>query len=96
MINVYDDFTRLNEVILGDVNMYLLDTVDVKYRQQIEDIFLQTKDDLDSIQNILESKGVKVHRPNIKEEFAKTIITPTWSEKGIRNCLSPRDSFAVI
>ena len=96
MINVYDDFSKLNEVILGDVNTYLLDTVDMKYRQQIEDIFLQTKDDLNSIQTTLEGKGVKVHRPNIKKEFAKTITTPTWNEHGIRNCLSPRDSFAVI
>ena len=88
MINVYDDFSKLNEVILGDVNTYLLDTVDMKYRQQIEDIFLQTKDDLNSIQTTLEGKGVKVHRPNIKKEFAKTITTPTWNEHGIRNCLS--------
>ena len=43
MINVYDDFSKLNEVILGDVNTYLLDTVDMKYRQQIEDIFLKAK-----------------------------------------------------
>ena len=71
MINVYDDFTRLNEVILGDVNMYLLDTVDVRYRQQIEDIFLQTKDDLDSIQNILESIGVKYTGPTSRKSLLK-------------------------
>lgn len=96
MINVYDDFTRLNEVILGDINLHLLDTVDVKYRQQIEDIFLQTKDDLDSIQTILENKKVKVHRPKIDKALSTTITTPMWTEQGVRNCMSPRDSFAVI
>ena len=96
MINVYDDFTRLNEVILGDVNMHLLDTVDSKYRQQIGDIFSQTKEDLDTIQNIFQSKGVEVHRPETSADLAKTINTPLWTEQGVRNCLSPRDSFAVI
>ena len=96
MINVYDDFTKLNEVILGDVNLHLLETVNIKYRQQIEDIFLQTKDDLSAIQNIFQVKGIKVHRPKISTEFSKTVTTPLWTEKGVRNCLSPRDSFAVI
>lgn len=96
MINVYDDFTRLNEVILGDVNIHLLQTVNAKYRQQIEDIFLETRNDLNTIQSILQSKGIKVHRPKIDRKFAETIVTPYWTEQGIRNCLSPRDSFAVI
>jgi len=96
MINVYDDFTKLNEVILGDINLHLLQTVDKKYRQQVEDIFLQTREDLNEIQNILHSKGVKVHRPRIDPRYASTINTPFWTEQGIRNCLSPRDSFAVI
>ena len=96
MINVYDDFTKLNEVILGDINLHLLETVNVKYRQQVEDIFLQTRDDLVAIQTVLESKGVKVHRPKISKAFAKTITTPAWTEQGVRNCLSPRDSFAVV
>ena len=96
MINVYDDFTKLNEVILGDINLHLLETVNAKYRQQVEDIFLQTRDDLVAIQTVLESKGVKVHRPKISKAFAKTITTPAWTEQGVRNCLSPRDSFAVV
>ena len=96
MINVYDDFTKLNEVILGDINLHLLQTVDEKYKHQVEDIFLQTREDLNEIQNILNTKGVKVHRPKIDPKFANTITTPFWTEQGIRNCLSPRDSFAVI
>jgi N-dimethylarginine dimethylaminohydrolase len=48
------------------------------------------------MQKIFQDKGIKVHRPAVSKELSKTINTPLWTEHGVRNCLSPRDSFAVI
>lgn len=96
MIHVFDDFTHLQRVILGDINLGLLNHVNPLYQSQIEDIFHETISDLNAMQRIFEDLDIEVYRPVIKESHSKAIETPYWRENGIRNALSPRDSFAVI
>ena len=96
MISVYDEFTQLKEVILGDVNIGLTKHLKSHEKTLVEEILLETKENLNDIQKIYESCGITVHRPNIQEEFSETIQSPFFSTKGIRNPLSPRDAFIVI
>ena len=60
MFKVYDEFTQLKQVVLGDVNMHLLDHVDKHEKLFITEIFQETQENLDSIAKIYESHGIKV------------------------------------
>ena len=96
MINVYDEFTQLKEVILGDVNMGLTKYLDFHEKEIVTEILLETKDNITEIQKIYESCGIKVHRPKISKQFDQQIMTPYFNTNGIRNPLSPRDPFIVL
>lgn len=96
MFKVFDEFTQLKQVVLGDVNMDLLEHVDQHEKLFISEIFEETQDNLNTIAKIYKSNGVKVARPDIKNCYSKNIITPFFDTKGIRNPLSPRDSFIML
>ena len=96
MINVYDEFTQLQEVVLGVVNKDLIQYVPQDEQSLIGDIFDQTIEDLDQIQRIYEQHNVKVHRPKVIKQYSNLIQTPSFSTEGIRNPLAPRDSFIVL
>ena len=96
MFKVYDEFTQLLQVVLGDVNMNLLDHVDRHEKLFITEIFEETKDNLNTIAKIYESHGIKVNRPVVHESFSNDIVTPFYMTKGIRNPLSPRDTFIML
>lgn len=96
MINVFDEFTQLEEVVLGTVNHKLIQYVPLDEQSLISDIFDQTAEDLDQIQKIYEQHSIKVHRPKILPEYSNIIHTPNFMTKGIRNPLSPRDTFIIL
>ena len=53
MIKVYDEFTQLKEVILGNINKELVKYVPKDEQSLILDIFDQTIEDLDEIQKYI-------------------------------------------
>ena len=68
MINRYDTWTKLKEVVLGDVNLSLCNMIDdLDDRKRMTEILYDAKDTLESIKSIFESFNVKVWRPNIIE-----------------------------
>ena len=96
MIKVHDEFTQLKEVVLGDVNKNLVKHAPKDEQSLINDIFDETREDLDAIAKIYQDNDIVVHRPKILNEHADDINIPFVSTKGIRNPLSPRDPFIVI
>ena len=96
MIKVYDEFTQLKEVILGNINKELVKYVPKDEQSLILDIFDQTIEDLDAIQKIYQDNGIIVHRPKLSSDYSNIIFTPNSTTKGVRNPLSPRDAFIVI
>lgn len=95
-INCHNTFDLCKEVIVGDVNKSLLDTIENKNKRFIlEDVIEETKEDLNDIQKILESFGTKVHRPDITADFSKKITTPYFETQGWHLPLTPRDIFYV-
>ena len=65
MIKVYDEFTQLKEVILGNINKELVKYVPKDEQSLILDIFDQTIEDLDAIQKIYQDNDIIVHRPKL-------------------------------
>ena len=54
MINRYDTWTKLKEVVLGDVNISLCNMIDdLDDRKRMTEILYDVKDTLNSIKNIL-------------------------------------------
>lgn len=96
MVKVYDEFTQLKKVILGDVNLDLVEHCAPQDKNYIADILLQTKEDLQDTQKIYEKHNVKVQRPAIEKRYSHEIITPNCSSMGVRNPLSPRDTFIIL
>ena len=96
MFKVFDEFTQLKQVVLGDVNMDLIDHVGRHEKLFITEIFQETQENLNSIAKIYQSNGIKVNRPKIEKSFSKKIETPFFGTKGIRNPLSPRDTFIML
>ena len=96
MINVFDEFTQLHEVVLGSVDLALTDPMEFEEAKLVRDVFEQTKEDLNTIKKIYELCGITVHRPKIIPQTSETVKTPTFETPGVRNPLSPRDPFIVI
>ena len=78
MINRYDTWTKLKEVVLGDVNLSLCNMIDdLDDRKRMTEILYDAKDTLESIKSIFESFNVKVWRPNIIE-YDKNFDCGIW------------------
>lgn len=94
MIESHNTFDPLTEIILGDVDTSLIKFEDSRKQKRIEYIFKQTKDELQNFQSVLESRKIKVYRP---ECIPNTEIkTPYWSTLGTKIPLTPRDLFLVL
>ena len=94
MINAHNTFDPLKELILGDVDTKTIKLDDPRRQKRIEYIFQKTKEELDAFQQILESKGIVVHRPTPMRNVP--IQTPYWSSPGTKIPLTPRDLFLVL
>ena len=61
MINRYDTWTKLKEVVVGDVNLSLCDMIDNNEdKKRMSDILYEVKDTLESTKKIFESFDIKV------------------------------------
>jgi len=96
MINVWDEFTQLQEVVLGNVDPALVDYLDVEEAELVREVFYQTQEDLNTIEHIYTKCGIEVNRPNITSKTSQLVCTPTFDTPGVRNPLSPRDPFIVL
>lgn len=94
MINSHNTFDPIKEIILGDVDLGSINLNDSRKQQRVEYIFKKTRDELNHFQNILESRGIKVHRPS--HVTNTEIKTPYWSTPGTRIPLTPRDLFLIL
>lgn len=94
MINSHNTFDPLKEIIIGDVDLGSIKLDDPRKQKRVEYIFKKTKDELNNFQSVLESRGIKVHRPlHITNTEIKT---PYWSSPGTRIPLTPRDLFLIL
>lgn len=94
MINVHNTFDPLKEIIIGDVDIHSIKLDDPRKQQRVQYIFEKTKDELKNFQEVMESRGIKVHRPSSMTNT--DIKTPYWSTAGTRIPLTPRDLFLVL
>jgi glycine amidinotransferase len=94
MINCYNTFDKINEIMLGDVDYGVIKFCDESYAEKLTHIFNKTKKELNQLQSLLESKGIKVYRPNLIKN--SLIQTPYWTSSGIKIPLTPRDIFLII
>jgi len=95
MIKVNNTYDKLRQVVLGDLDKNILNLVPQEHFNKLEFIFDCTINDLNSMQKILESLDIIVHRPkfwNCNQEFK----TPFYSMQGHKVPLTPRDHFLVL
>ena len=70
-INRYDDFTKLREVVLGEVNYSPLDLItDENDRDFMRHILDETKSSMAKLQEIFQTFDVKVWRPEVFKHTA--------------------------
>ena len=98
MINRYDTFTSLKEVVLGQVNMSLVNLIkDERERDFLQAVLEQTSDSLNQIEKIYKDEGIKVHRPMMVEYDPNVEYNmPTFSLKAVSNPLAAADNFLTI
>ena len=76
MINSYTSWQPLEEVIVG--RAYTPDYFDfidnAQVRNQLQQILIETDQDLDNLQRTIEQYGARVHRPSLmdKDKFPRT------------------------
>ena len=65
-INRFDDFTKLREIVLGDVNYSPLSLIeDENNREFMRSVLDETKSSLTSLEQIFKRFDVKVWRPEV-------------------------------
>lgn len=94
MVNCYNSFDRLNEIIVGNIDESIIEFIDQNQRQRLEYIINITKEELDQFQQTLESRNIKVHRPVFHKNMK--ISTPNWSSHGLKIPFTPRDDFLIL
>lgn len=94
MINCYNSFDPLQEIILGDVDDSVIKNCDPDQQEKLKHIFAKTKSELHEIQKVLEKTGVVVHRPTLIPNNG--VRTPYWDSKGIKIPLTPRDVILTL
>jgi len=94
-VNSHNTFDKLQEVILGSVDLSVTDSVEnLNKRYILEQIISHTAEELNIVQKQLEDFGVKVLRPQTSTiDFSKKCATPFFDVDGHRLPLTPRDIF---
>ena len=98
MINRFDTFTKLKEVVLGKVNYSLLPLVEDKNERQTMNRILQRMDQVFAdLENIFKSFDIKVWRPEVYNYNPDiTLGTPYRDIRYVYPSLSPADNFLTI
>lgn len=97
-INRYDDFTRLREIVLGEVNYSPLDSItDDDDREFMRHILDETKTSMKELERIFQKFDVKVWRPEVFEHKKDNIIgSPYANVNSVYTSLTPFDNFLTI
>lgn len=98
MINRYDDFTKLQEMVLGKVNYSALCHIENKEDRDFMKIILEeTEVVLEDLEKILKDFDVKVWRPEVYQHTpGKIISTPYVDTTHVYSSLTPFDNFLTI
>jgi N-dimethylarginine dimethylaminohydrolase len=91
-MSCWTDWDPLEEVIVGDCYT-TVEGVEGKRKDILEQIFEETKEDLNGLVKILESMNVKVHRPEVKQY--SHIQMPNFKVNNHIPPMIPRDQFMV-
>ena len=94
MFRVYDEFTKLQKVIVGDLDVNTTLLCDKDVRSFVYDVFQQTKEDLNALQKIYERHKIEVYRPNINN--LKNSKNTKTEDYPVINPLAVRDNFIVL
>lgn len=95
MINIKNSYGKLRELILGDIDYTVLDSVDQEHRTKLTYIFDQTAQDLDDAETYFRQLGIKVRRPKLLDSN-KPIQTPYYETLGHKIPLTPRDHHLIL
>ena len=97
-INRYDDFTRLREIVLGEVNYSPLNFItDENDRDFMRHILDEAQNSMEKLKEIFETFGVKVWRPEVFEHTDDTILgSPYANVDSVYTSLTPFDNFLTI
>jgi scyllo-inosamine-4-phosphate amidinotransferase 1 len=94
MVNCYNSFDQLKEIIVGDIDERILEFCDATQYDRFSFILKKTRQDLNAFQKNLESFDIKVHRPTFFDNLC--VETPFWKSQGLKIPLTPRDNFLVV
>lgn len=94
MVNCYNSFDRLKEIIVGDIDERILNYCDHAQLDRFSHIIKKTKNELNNLQGLLENRGIKVHRPAFFDNLC--VETPYWKSNGLKIPLTPKDNFLVV
>lgn len=97
-INRYDDFTKLREIVLGEVNYSPLNLIkDENDRDFMRHILDQTKSSMSKLEEIFKNFDVKVWRPEVFEHTVETKLgTPYKNVDNVYKSLTSFDNFLTI
>lgn len=98
MINRFDNFTKLHEVVLGKVNFSMLQVVEKNDKQFFEDILNEQDNVFKDLENILQKHDVKIHRPKMFDhtKLKHELGIPFHPVKYVYSSISPYDNFLTI
>lgn len=93
---VWTDYDPLKEIIVGNVPApdYFKPFLREDVLEALTPILIETKEDLDNMQRVFESLGVKVYRPKILP-FEQNLKLPGFSIKNAIAPIVPRDQYIV-
>ena len=97
-INRFDDFTKLREVVLGEVNYSPLDLIkDNKDKDFMRYILDETASSMATLEQIFQSFDVKVWRPEVFQHTNNTILgTPYVKLHSVHTSLTTFNNFLAI
>lgn len=93
---VWTDYDPLKEIIVGNAPSpdYFKPFLPAEVLDALTPILIETKEDLDNMQRVFESLGVKVYRPKILP-FQQNLKLPGFSIKNAIAPIVPRDQYLV-
>ena len=95
-MSVWTDWDPLEEVIVGNCYTSVPNNwgATSEEKKLLDQIFQETKEDLDNLSTFIESFGIKVHRPKLYE-FSEEIELPKFKVLKAMNPIVPRDQYLV-
>lgn len=92
-VNCTNTYSTLREAIVGKLNVNAV--ANSAHSELLQQIIIETNQELDAIVRTLEFFNVKVHRPDVNLNFQQQFTTPYFSITASNLPLSPRDLFFV-